>query len=237
MITEVASQLRIQLSLRQVADLDEFAERLLAANVRAGLTSSATDRAHLYRRHLAESLALLALLRREEIALSPLIDVGSGGGLPGIPVAIAEPAARVTLLEATRKKADFLRDVARGMDLPQLDVVNARAEVAAHSEEHREKYRLAVARAVAPLPVLLEYALPFVRPGGVLAAPKGSGVQREVAAAEHALEVLGGTVEALHPLPVPGREGPVQTVVIVRKTGRTPSGYPRRTGVPARRPL
>jgi 16S rRNA (guanine527-N7)-methyltransferase len=236
-ITEVASRLKIPLGQAQIALLDEYAERLLAANLRAGLTSGRTSREQLYGRHMAESLTLLVLLRKAGIELSPAIDIGSGGGLPGIPMAIAEPGLRITLLEATRKKADFLQELTGSLGLDSVEVVNERAETAAHYPERREKYALAVARAVAPFPVVLEYALPFLRSGGILAAPKGSGVHREVADSLRALQLLGGTVDSLRSLVVAGWEGPLQTAVLVRKTGETPAEYPRRTGVPARRPL
>ncbi len=115
-------------------------------------------------------------------------------------------------------------------------MVNARAEDAAHNPEHREAYDLALARAVAPLPVLVELALPFLRLGGVLAAPKGSGAPREVREAAAALNACGGKVESVRRLEAPEADTP-PTLVILRKLSATPDRFPRRAGIPAKRPL
>ncbi len=122
------------------------------------------------------------------------------------------------------------------LGLTGLTVPNARAEELGREPEHRGRYRLALARTVAPLPVLLELTLPFLAEGGVLAAPKGSAAPRELRQSEHALAELGGAVEEAAPFELPG-DGPPQTLILVRKTGPTPERYPRRTGIPSKRPL
>jgi 16S rRNA (guanine527-N7)-methyltransferase len=232
--TLVSSQLRIPLNKRQEEQLAAYSDSLLAENARAGLMSSATTREDLYARHLPEALFFADLLDLGAYLNSPVIDIGSGGGLPGIVLKIARPTLSVTLLEATSKKAAFLEDATSGIGLRDITVLNARAEEVGHQPAHREAYALAVARAVAPLPVLLELSLPLVAVGGVLAAVKGSRAGEEVTASASALEALGGEVEALETLRAGDR--PAQ-VVIVRKTGRTPDRYPRRPGMPAKRPL
>ena len=236
-LTEVAGQLRISLTPAQASQLSRFAELLLEANVRAGLTSGKTDRETLYRRHLAESLALLAALEVRGMLASPVIDIGTGGGLPGLPMKIARPDLEITLLEATGKKAQFLLSVVAELGLSSVTVIHGRAEDLAHDSAHRGAYRLALARAVAPLRTLLEIALPFLAPGGVLAAPKGSSAPREIVEAERALGLLGGEIEGREPLRIPGDAGPVPALVIVRKVAPTPAAYPRRAGIPAKRPL
>lgn len=231
----VANRLRFALTAGQVARLERYAERVLEENRRTNLTS-VRDREGIYTRHFAESLALLRALEDRGLVASPLIDIGTGAGFPGLPMKIARPDLEVTLLEATGKKARFLEAVVAELELEGVTVVEGRAEEIARDPAHREAYPLALARAVAPLRVLLEYALPFVEVGGALAAPKGSAAPRELREAAHALELLGGEVLSAERLELPV-EGPAPTLVIVRKVAATPEGYPRRPGMPAKRPL
>jgi len=157
-----------------------------------------------------------------------LIDVGSGGGMPGLPLKIARPELRVTLLEADRRKAAFLVHAAARLDL-NVEVVAERAEAAGRSHL-REAFDLATCRALAPMPVLAELCLPFVRVGGRLLA-----METEVEDATRAIAALGGGAQSVIPAPSSARNRGV--VVIVPKISPTPAAYPRRPGVPARRPL
>jgi 16S rRNA (guanine527-N7)-methyltransferase len=160
-----------------------------------------------------------------------LIDVGSGGGLPGLPLAIARPDLRVTLLEANRRKAAFIVQAAARLHLGNVDVVAERAEVAAHVAGRREAYDVATARALADLPVVAELCLPFVRVGGRLLAMSTA----DAAHVDMTAGVLGGGDPEVRPAPSAARERGV--VVVVPKLRPTPAAYPRRPGVPARRPL
>jgi 16S rRNA (guanine527-N7)-methyltransferase len=186
------------------------------------------------RRHFGESLALGAALREREVLRpgSDVLDVGAGAGFPGVPLKIAWPAIRLTLLEATAKKAAFLEALRDALGL-EFDVVTGRAETLAHEEALRGRFDLVLARAVAALPELLELTLPFARPGGRVVTVKGSRVEAEVAAAAGAAATLGGRIFTMQ-LRV---EGPDQSIVAVVKTGETPPEYPRAPGVPHKRPL
>lgn len=215
--------------------LASFRDVLLENRRAAGLTS-VIDPVEVDRRHIGESLVLLDALEAAGDVDSPVIDVGSGGGLPGIPVKIARPDLELTLLEATAKKADFLRMAVERLGLSDVAVVSARAEEAGRDPAHREAYGLALARAVAPLPVLVELALPLLRVGGVLASPKGSRASDEVDAATAALAECGGEVAGVRRLALPW-SGTAPTLVIVRKVAPTPERYPRRAGIPGKRPL
>ena len=215
--------------------LARYRDLLVAHAPEAGLTSL-RDPAEIERRHIGESLALMEALEAKGLLVSPVIDIGAGGGLPGIPLKIARPELEMTLLEATRKKVAFLELAVRDLQLHNVNVVGARAEDAARDPAHRERYRLALARAVAPLPVLIELALPFLQVGGALASPKGSRASEEVAAAENALSECGGEVEGVYEIELPW-PGTAPSLVIVRKTSQTPERYPRRAGIPAKRPL
>lgn len=155
-----------------------------------------------------------------------IVDVGSGSGTPGVPIGVARPGVRVVLLEASRKKAGFLEVVLRELGLRNADVLCARAESLGRSPAHRERYDAATARAVAPLPVLAELVLPFVKVGGVAVLPRGPAAAEALRGAAGAVRLLGGAGE-VRP----------HGMIVVRKVAATPPAYPRRPGVPARRPL
>jgi len=162
-----------------------------------------------------------------------VVDVGSGGGLPGLPLKIARPDLEMTLVEADGKKAAFLVHACARLGLQGVEVVNRRAEDAAHDPSLREAFDLAVARALAPMPVLAELCLGFVRVGGRLIAQKTEA--EDLAAAAGAIEVMGGEPPVVASAPSSARRS--GTVVIVAKVRSTPETYPRRAGLPARRPL
>ncbi len=162
-----------------------------------------------------------------------LVDVGAGAGLPGLALKIARPELQMTLVEADQAKAAFLVHACAALNLAGVEVVARRAEEAGHDPRLREAFDVAVARALAPLPVLVELCLPLVRVGGKLLAQKTSS--EDPAAAAHAIEVLGGEPAQIHVSPSAARSS--GTVVVVVKSRPTPATYPRRPGVPARKPL
>lgn len=233
--SRVGNWLRIEISPAQAQAFGAYYDLLMAHRGRAGLTSL-TDREAVERRHFGESLALLRALEDAGDFASPAIDIGAGAGFPGLPMKIARPDLRLTLLEATGKKAEFLKLVVEELRLSDVTVIHGRAEDLAHDPTHRAAYALALARAVAPLRTLVELALPFLRTGGLLATPKGSSARREVDEAAAALDACGGTVERAAPLDTPA-PGPAPTLIIVRKLRETPDRYPRRPGIPSKRPL
>ncbi|HEV8574970.1 MAG TPA: 16S rRNA (guanine(527)-N(7))-methyltransferase RsmG [Dehalococcoidia bacterium] len=233
--TEVCKQLRNRLSSVEDDAFDLYYRRLVEARGRANLTSL-RDRESIERRLFLESIVLLRTLEEAGVVWTPVIDIGTGAGIPGIPVKIVRPDLEMTLLEATGKKARFVEETVKELGLSDVQVIHGRAEELAREQAHRESYALALARAVGPLRMLVELALPFLRIGGCLAAPKGSGAAREVREAAKALSECGGTVESVRTLDMLG-PGPKPTLVLVRKTAATPERYPRRTGVPRKRPL
>ncbi len=162
-----------------------------------------------------------------------LVDVGSGGGLPGLPLKIARPDLAVTLVEADQAKAAFLVQACAKLRLGDVEVLARRAEEVGHDPTYREAFDVAVARALAPMPVLVELCLPLVRVGGRLLAQKTD--KEELEAAEHAIEMLGGSIESVQPAPSAARRS--GTIVAVAKIRPTPDAYPRRPGVPGRKPL
>ena len=219
----------------QSSALLRFRDLLVAANASLNLTS-VREPAEIERRHIAESLTVVRAIEAAG-RLPPgarVIDVGSGGGLPGIPLAVARPDLQVTLLEATGKKAAFLERTAAALGLSGVRVIAARAEEAAHDLAERETYDLALARAVAALATLVELTLPFVRIGGALAAVKGSRAEEEIEAAAAAVRRCGGGEVQVAPLTA---DAPNLRLIVVPKVAPTPPELPRRPGVPAKRPL
>jgi len=224
----------VRLGAGQIAQFGAYLDLLTDWQSRLNLVGSA-DPDTVVRRHFIESLALGAALREREILRpdSRVLDVGAGAGFPGVPIKIAWPSVDLTLIEATAKKAAFLGALVEALGLDRTTVLTGRAETLAHDRALRGSFDLVLARAVAPLPALVELALPFARVGGRLVSPKGSRADDEVQAAGAALSAIGGRTIVL-PFDVPG---PPQRLVVVAKLRETPAEYPRRPGLPAKSPL
>jgi 16S rRNA (guanine527-N7)-methyltransferase len=220
----------LSLSEQEVTRLGLYLHELLETNRKFNLTAiREPDEA--WMRHILDSLSLLGHL---DDATS-LIDVGTGGGLPGIPLAIAQDRCAVALLEATGKKARFCQGVIEKLHLHHARVVNERAETVGQDKGHRGAYDIAVARAVGPMRVLVELTLPLVTVGGRVLAMKGRRVEEELAEAGDALHLLGaGAIELYEALP--GIEDDA-VIVEITKERPTPRTYPRRPGEPKSRPL
>ena len=219
--------------------LDKFQlyyEELISWNRRLNLTSI-TDYEEVQIKHFLDSLSLHLVLEPSLLeGGEPFIDVGAGAGFPGLPLKIVHPQISLALLEATVKKARFLTHLVERLALTRVEVVMGRAEEMARREEHRERYQVALARAVAPLPVLLEYALPLCQVGGLLIAQKGPDIREELEDSQSALTILGGRIGEVRELELPLSMGRRNLVVVVT-VAPTPEKYPRRPGIPAKRPL
>lgn len=231
-----AARLGLELTAAQVEAFRRYREMLVAWNRRFNLTAI-TDDEGIQVRHFLDSLSCLPVMEaRGGLEGRRVVDVGTGAGFPGLPLKIVRPAMRLTLVEATRKKTDFLRAVVAELGLEGVEVIHARAERVGRDPRHREHYDWALARAVAEMRILAEYLLPLVRVGGYALAQKGEQAPAEVQRAERALALLGGEVERLEPVALPG-VAERRYLVVVRKVAATPDRYPRREGMPAKRPL
>lgn len=231
LLKETAAGWGISLSPEQVGQFATYAVALQQWNRRMNLTS-VTDLASIVSRHFLDSLRCACSWGAVP---QSLVDVGTGAGFPGLPLKIAFPTVQLTVIESVQKKGTFLEHVISLLGLEGVTLIGERAERVGHSPQQREQHDVAVARAVAELRVLAEYVLPLVRVGGRFLAPKGADVASEVAAAQHALVLLGGELVAVEPVIVPNEEN--RTLVVVEKIAPTPPTYPRAPGVPARRRL
>lgn len=228
-----AAELGIALDDDRAARFDTFTALLLEWNERVNLTRI-VEPSEIAVKHYLDSLSLLSAL---DVPIgASLIDVGSGAGIPAIPLAIARPDLRITVLDSVRKKLTFVEAALRELGIPDAETVHARAEDAARDKAHRERYDLVVARAVARLPVLAELCIPFCKIGGWFAAYKGPHAAGEVADAGTALRTLGGGVPRSEAFTLPGTDA-ARTIVLIGKERRTPPIYPRKAGDPAAHPL
>jgi 16S rRNA (guanine527-N7)-methyltransferase len=235
-LVDGAAALGVALDDAQLDQFRRFRDLLLDANTRINLTAI-TDPAEVVTRHFLDSLTCLLAVAPTQRALSlRLLDIGSGAGFPGIPLAIAFPAWRVTSLEATGKKARFQQEAVAALGLANVTVLTGRAEEFARKPKHRGKYDLVTARAVAALPTLLEYCCPFARVGGRTIAPKKGDLADEVAVGTKAASLLGA--QLLAPIPVtvlPLTDG--RALLIAEQKRACPQQYPRQAGAPAKHPL
>lgn len=183
-------------------------------------------------KHFADSVTVLNTIDFKE---KSVIDVGTGAGFPGLPLKITEPSIKLTLLDSLTKRLNFLEEVCHNINT-DAEFVHARAEELGQDENYREKYDIAVSRAVAPLNVLAEFDLPFVKVGGLMVALKGPGAYDEVKTAEKALKELGGEIEKVEEVVLPNTDLK-HTVIVIRKIENTPDKYPRRAKKIERSPL
>ena len=225
--------LKLTLTPSQVAAFRKYSELLLEWNRKFNLTAI-TDPHGLQVKHFLDSLtALLALYGPPDMRL---VDVGSGAGFPGIPLKIVCPQLRLTLAESSGKKAGFCQHLVEALRLNNVQVIKARAEEVGRQAAHRERYDWAIARAVARMPVLMEYLLPLAKVGGHAIAMKGEEAPGEAQAAGRALELLGGRLQKLIPVELPG-VAETRYLVVCDKVAATDMKYPRRPGIPSKDPL
>ena len=229
--TEIAARAGTALTPAQHELLGRYIDLLLEANRRMNLTRIA-DRESAEVHHVGDALTLLKFIPAGPLRLA---DVGSGGGVPGIPLAIVRPDVRVLLIEATRKKAAFLEQASGQLGLQNVQVIAARAEDAGRMPQLRQTCDVVVARAVGTMDWLAEWCLPLLKTGGKLLAMKGPKAAEELPAAEHAIRLLGGSSPDVHPAGLPGADNHV--IVEIRKIRSTPSTYPRPATQAKNRPL
>ena len=233
-ICEGARRMGIALPEGAAEKMARFHELLMRANAQFNLTRVPDDPEEAVCRNFLDSLSPLA--QEGLIQGRTLLDLGSGAGFPGVPLAIARPDLRVTLMDSLGKRVGFLNDAIRELQI-DARAVHMRAEEAARLPEWREQFDVVTARAVAALPTLTELALPFVRVGGRVVAYKGPAAAEELEQARAALHQLGGQAGQILPAPIPGREEWEHCLVTLEKRRSTPRRFPRKPGEAGRRPI
>ena len=237
-LIEGAGKLGIKLTTRQVEQFELYYQELIEWNKTINLTAI-TDYSSVQVNHFLDSLTITLALSEEEEVASPdfkIVDIGTGAGFPGVPLRILFPQPRLVLLEPTTKKTAFLHHIIRKLELQNVEVLNSRAEEAAHLPAYREQFGLVLSRAVALLPTLVELTLPFCRIGGRFIAQKKGEIDQEITRAKKALAVLGGRLDQTTKIEL-DEFTDARYLVIIDKISSTPDKYPRRPGVPKRRPI
>ena len=228
-LCEGAQSFGIELGEKEKSQLTAYYEQLVNTNRVMNLTGI-TEAVEVAQKHVIDSLVLLG----QVLPYRSLIDVGSGAGLPGVPLAVLQPDAETVLLDSQRKRCDFLREVGQNLGLERLAVLWLRAEAAGQSPEYRQHFDLAVARAVAPLEQLLEYLLPLVRVGGEVCALKGAKAAEEIKTAQNAAKILGAEFLPRFEYEISGEK---HCLVRLKKIKPTPAKYPRNGGLIKKNPL
>lgn len=231
LMAETAAAWGLPLSAEQLAQFRLYAEALAAWNAHTNLTAI-TDREGVYVRHFLDSLALA---RHWGAPPASLVDLGSGAGFPGLPLKLLWPQLTLTMVDSVGKKTAFLTHMVELLGLRGVRVITGRAEELGRDRRERERHDLLTARAVADLRVLAEYALPLLRVGGRLLAPKGASASEEADGAARAIVLLGGELVGVEPVLLPGVEP--RALVVVAKVAPSDARYPRPVGVPSRKPL
>jgi 16S rRNA (guanine527-N7)-methyltransferase len=232
-----ASELGIKLDARQVDRFELYYRELIQWNKKTNLTAI-TDHSSVQTKHFLDSLTIILALPAKEMERPDfdIVDVGTGAGFPGVPLKIVFPRPRLVLIEPTTKKAAFLDHIIAKLELENTEVLSRRAEEAAHLPPYRERFALALSRAVAPLPTTVELTLPFCGIGGRFVAQKKGEIDNEINSAEKAIVALGGKLGEIKKIEL-DEFTDARYLVIIDKICPTPGKYPRRTGVPERRPI
>lgn len=232
-LAKAAAEYGLNLVPEQLAAMDNYYQQLVAWNEKVNLTAI-TEPYEVAVKHMIDSLSCY-----QEELFTPgvrLIDVGTGAGFPGIPLKIFQQDIKLTLMDSLNKRLNFLRAVIDDLSIDGVYTVHARAEEAGKNKQYREQYQLAVSRAVARLNVLCELCLPFVKVGGWFIALKGAQYEEEVREAAKAVTLLGGKIENIKPVNLPGLTDK-RAVIYIKKIAVTPQTYPRKAGTPEKKPL
>ncbi len=233
LIEEGTQKFNIELSSEQIDKFLKYKDLIIEWNHRINLTAI-TEPSEIIEKHFIDSLA--CLISNKFYEGCKVIDVGTGAGLPGIPLKIARTDINVTLLDSLNKRINFLNEVIKELDLLEIKALHARAEDYGKDETFREQFDIAVSRAVANLAVLAEYVLPFVKIGGYFISLKGPEVDDEIQNGNKAINILGGKIEETIKIALPN-SGIVHSLILIKKINKCPTKYPRKAGKPSKNPL
>ena len=231
-LVEKGREAGLSFTQEQIQQFTNYSQILLATNKVLNLTAI-TEPEEVAVKHMIDSLLVY---KKENFTGKTLVDVGTGAGFPGIPLKIYDPTLQVTLLDSLAKRLKFLEEVIKALGLDNIVCKHLRAEDAGRDRQLREHFDIAIARAVAPLPVLAEYCLPLVKVGGNFYAMKGNKYEEEALEGKTALSILGGKITEIQQITLPGLEDK-RAVIVVEKVKNTPKTYPRKAGTATKKPL
>ncbi len=237
---ELIGKLNIELDKRQVCQFIQYYDLLVEWNVKINLTAI-TEFEDVCLKHFADSLSIINMFSslesmKDYFSGKSIIDVGTGAGFPGICLKILLPELNVTLMDSLDKRIKFLNEVINKLGLENINTVHGRVEDFAKLSEYRESFDFATARAVASLPVLCEYCIPFVKEGGSFIPYKSEKIDEEISVSNNALEILGGKIVDRVSFKLPDSELQ-RTILRIKKVKATPKQYPRKAGTPVKKPL
>lgn len=230
-LVEKLACINVELSESKIRDFFTYMEELVEWNKKINLTAI-VEMSDIIDKHFVDSLTISQYINDNE----SIIDVGTGAGFPGIPLKIARDNLKIDLLDSLKKRVNFLNEIIDKLELKNITAIHSRAEDESSKKEKRENYDVAVSRAVANLPVLLEYLLPFVKLGGKCICMKGMNIEEEINNSKKALKELGGEIEEVKKLQLPNTDA-TRNIIIVRKIANTPKKYPRKAGIATKSPI
>lgn len=227
---EESKYLNLEISEEQLKLFFDYMKGIIEWNDKINVTAI-TDEKMFIVKHFVDSLAI----NKFAVSSNSIIDIGTGGGFPGIPLKIMNKDSKITLIDSVNKKLNVIRDITKDMDLTNLEIIHSRAEDLAAKTEYREMYDMATTRAVSNLTTILEYMLPFVKVGGIAVCMKGPNFKEELEEAKVAIDVLGGKFEKIESLNV--GEELERNIIIIKKVKNTPKKFPRGQGKPLKEPI
>ena len=224
-------QLQIEINKRQLEQFYLYKEMVVAWNEKVNLTTITEDE-EIIDKHFIDSLSILPYIEEN----ADIIDIGTGAGFPGIPVQIMNNQHSMILFDSLQKRLTILDEIIDKLQLKNVHTLHGRAEETFRNKEYREQFDIATSRAVANLSTLVEYMLPAVKVGGYCICMKGNNIEEEIEAAQKAMTLLGGKIEKVESIILPGTDIE-RNIVIIKKIMSTPKQYPRKPGTPAKQPI
>lgn len=237
-LVNICNKINIEISDDQINCFEKYYELLIEKNKVMNLTAI-TDKEDVIVKHFIDSIALIPYLLDKGININnklKIIDIGTGAGFPGLPLKIMMPDVKFTLLDSLNKRVSFLNEVIYELKLKDIEALHGRAEDYASDNKYREKYDICVSRAVANLSTLSEYCIPFVKENGFFISYKAGESEEEINNSKNAIKILGGKINKVEEFILPGTDAS-RVFVFIRKQELTDKKYPRKAGVPAKKPL
>lgn len=230
-LNELSQKINIQLEEKQINQFYTYMNLLLQWNEKINLTAI-TDPNEIILKHFIDSITIMSYLEKNK----NIVDVGTGGGFPGIPVKIVNEKINMTLLDSLNKRINVLKEIINTLNLDNISAIHARVEEFGQNKENREKFDIATSRAVAKLNILSEYMLPLVKVGGKCICMKGPDIDEEIEESQKAIELLGGRIDEIKKFTLP-ESNLERTIIVISKIKHTANKYPRKPGMPAKEPI